>query len=108
MLIICMYIYYIRVCAAVPFYLPSFTRGFIAAVECFRERDERSSGGGAGTVESSVVHDLTVAYDDYTPGERPSEMSLFTGDLICVFSAMLAFSWLCHCTACTTISYVIL
>mmetsp|Transcript_20654 Transcript_20654/g.34747 ORF Transcript_20654/g.34747 Transcript_20654/m.34747 type:complete len:288 (-) Transcript_20654:2975-3838(-) len=50
--------------------------GLITAIECFRERDRMVRGRGEG----SVLHDLTLAYEDRTFGERPSEKGLFSGE----------------------------
>jgi hypothetical protein len=54
---------------------PYVSAGLITAIECFRERDEVVNPG-----EGSVLHDLTVAYEDSKFGHRPSEMDLFSGE----------------------------
>lgn len=54
--------------------------GLITAIECFRERDKIAARNDS-RCEESCLHDLTMAYEDYVFGQRPSEMSLFSGRL---------------------------
>jgi hypothetical protein len=55
--------------------------GLITAIECFRERDQEASRAAG---EGSVLHDLTIAYEDHKLGERASEKGLFSGTCILV------------------------
>jgi 1-acyl-sn-glycerol-3-phosphate acyltransferase len=55
--------------------------GFMTCAEAVRDfRASLGSGEGAG--EGCYVHDLTMAFKDYLPGERPNEKSLLLGALI--------------------------
>jgi hypothetical protein len=60
-----------------------YCTGLVTAIECFRQRDEALRHCATNTnTEGSVLHDLTLAYEDYKYGERPSEKNLFTGTAI--------------------------
>jgi 1-acyl-sn-glycerol-3-phosphate acyltransferase len=49
------------------------------AVRDFRANLGGSNGSGGGLREGCYVHDLTMAFRDYVPGERPNENSLLLG-----------------------------
>jgi lysocardiolipin and lysophospholipid acyltransferase len=50
--------------------------GLVTAVNCFREQERQSKREQRG-----VVHDITIAYEDYQIGKRSSEKSFLFGGL---------------------------
>lgn len=51
--------------------------GFMTCADAVR--NFHPATGGSGSAERCYVHDLTLAFKDYEPGERPNEKSLLLG-----------------------------